>query len=171
MNIPVHRSKFNQKGKNFSTPDEILMKLHMHHHTMVIYTQYNFHEIPFSANHMGIDTRNPVCGVSYTVRFKPACSATETSWKIYLVESLLSDRWAGWSAPLLFANTRSQILSRRCPYYGLIYSVMKFDHFLGPAAIMLFSSPLILHAIVSTGFLIKFPTLSHRTMKHCTRLP
>ena len=27
-------------------------------------------------------------------------------------------RWAGWSAPLLFANPRRQVLSRRGPYGG-----------------------------------------------------
>ena len=30
------------KGNKFSTPDSILMKLHMHHYIMVIYTQYKF---------------------------------------------------------------------------------------------------------------------------------
>ena len=48
MNIHVHRNEYSlvfrqSKGNNFSTPDDILMKLHMHHHTMVI---YKFHEIP-----------------------------------------------------------------------------------------------------------------------------
>ena len=62
---------------------------------------------------MGLDARKPVFGVSEKVRFKPACSATETSKKleILLVASLgmiLSKKkipkmlirlhaWAGWS--------------------------------------------------------------------------
>ena len=27
--------------------DDILMKLHVHNHTIVIYIQYKFHDIPF----------------------------------------------------------------------------------------------------------------------------
>ena len=39
--------KFRQsKGNNSSITDDTLMKLHMHNHTMVIYIQYKFHEIP-----------------------------------------------------------------------------------------------------------------------------
>ena len=39
---------------------------------------------------MGRDARKPVFGVSDIARLKPACSATETSWKIEisLVSSL-----------------------------------------------------------------------------------
>ena len=36
---------------------------------------------------MGRDARKHVFGVSDKVRFKPACSATETSYKILLVAS------------------------------------------------------------------------------------
>ena len=32
------------KGNNFSTPVDILRKLHMHHSAMAIYTQYKFYE-------------------------------------------------------------------------------------------------------------------------------
>ena len=34
------------KGNNSSTTDENLIKLYMHHHNMVICTQYQFNEIP-----------------------------------------------------------------------------------------------------------------------------
>ena len=65
------------------------------------------------------------------LRFKPACSATETRWKIEIslvtsVDMMLSNKritkalirlrgCAGWSAPLLFANLRRQVFSRRGP--------------------------------------------------------
>ena len=40
--------KFRQsKGNNSSITDDILMKLHVNNHTMLIYNQYEFHEIPF----------------------------------------------------------------------------------------------------------------------------
>ena len=83
---------------------------------------------------MGLVATKPVFRVSDKVRFKPACSATETSWKIEisLVASLnmiLSNKQitkalirlrqcAGWSAPLLFANTRRQVFSHRGPYHS-----------------------------------------------------
>ena len=44
MCIVPNSSIFRQsKGNNLSTPDEMLMKLQMHHHTMAI---YKFNEIP-----------------------------------------------------------------------------------------------------------------------------
>ena len=80
---------------------------------------------------MGRDARKPVFGISDKVRFKPACSATETSQKVEtsLVTSLdviLSKKrktkalirlrgCAGWSAPVFFANHRRQVFSRRGP--------------------------------------------------------
>ena len=43
--------KFRQlKGNNSSITDDTLMKLHVHNHTMVIYIQFTFHEIPFIIN-------------------------------------------------------------------------------------------------------------------------
>ena len=49
MNIHVHRPNAcicrQSKGNHFSKPDDILTKLHMPYHSMVIYTQYTFHEI------------------------------------------------------------------------------------------------------------------------------
>ena len=40
--------KFRQsKGDNSYITDDTLMKLHLHNHTMVLYIQYKFHEIPF----------------------------------------------------------------------------------------------------------------------------
>ena len=81
----------------------------------------------------GLVVIKPVFGVSDKVRFKPVSFATEISQKIEisLVPSLdivLSNklitkalirlcRCAGWSAPLLFANPRRQVFSRRGPYY------------------------------------------------------
>ena len=39
--------KFRQsKDNNFSITNDILMKLHVYHHTIVIYIQYKFYEIP-----------------------------------------------------------------------------------------------------------------------------
>ena len=74
----------------------------------------------------------PVFGVSDKVRFKPACSATEISYKIeisvvasldmihskkQITKALISlCGCAGWSAPLLFANLRRQVISRCGPY-------------------------------------------------------
>ena len=81
---------------------------------------------------MGLAATKRVYGVSDKVRFKPACSATETSKKYenLLVESLdmihskkrltkaliRLRRCAGWSAPVLFANPRRQVFSRQGPY-------------------------------------------------------
>ena len=74
---------------------------------------------------LGCDARKPVFRVPDKVNFKPACSATETSYKIkiLLVASLnmiLSNKritkalirlrgCAGWSAPLLFPYPQRQI--------------------------------------------------------------
>ena len=71
-------------------------------------------------SYMGSNMRKPVFGVYDKVRFKPACLATETSWKIEISlvprqDMILSKKRitkalirlcesAGWSAPLLFAN-------------------------------------------------------------------
>ena len=80
---------------------------------------------------MGLVTTKPVFGVSDIVRFKPACSATGTSKKIeislvasfdmvlskhHITKALISLRGcAGWSAPLLFANSWRQVFSRPGP--------------------------------------------------------
>ena len=74
---------------------------------------------------MGLVVTKPVFRTSDKARLKPACSATETSYQIeiWLVASLdiiLSNKritkalirlcgWAGWSAPLLFANHRRHV--------------------------------------------------------------
>ena len=81
--------------------------------------------------YMGLVATKPFFRV-LTVRFKPACTATETSLinEISLVASLdmiLSNKritkalislrgCAGWSAPLLFANPRRQVFLRRGSY-------------------------------------------------------
>ena len=80
---------------------------------------------------MGLVATKPVSGVSDKARLKPVSSATETSYKteISLVTSLnmvLSKTritkalirlrgCAGWSAPVLFANSRKQVFSHRGP--------------------------------------------------------
>ena len=67
------------------------------------------------------------------LRFKPACSATETSskneislvasldivlYKTRITKALIRLRGcAGWSAPVLFANPRRQVFSRQGPFY------------------------------------------------------
>ena len=87
---------------------------------------------PSTKPHLGIDRTNPVLGVSDKVRFKLACSATETRWKIELslvarLDMTLSNKQitkalirlcgcAGWSAPLLFANHRRQVFSHHGPF-------------------------------------------------------
>ena len=38
------------KGSYSTIADDTLMKLHMHNHTMFIYIQYKFHEIPSIGN-------------------------------------------------------------------------------------------------------------------------
>ena len=80
---------------------------------------------------MGLDARKPVFGVSEKAILKPGPSATGTSLKIEILfvssldlilskkritKALISLReCAGWSAPLLFANHRRQVFSRRGP--------------------------------------------------------
>ena len=80
---------------------------------------------------MGLVARKPVFGVSDNASFKPVSSASETSWKIEIslvisLDMMLFDKrttkalirlrgCAGWSAPLLFANHRRQVFSRRGP--------------------------------------------------------
>ena len=84
---------------------------------------------------MGLDARKPVFGVSYKARLKPVSSATETrqNSEISVVASLdvilFNKRitkalirlrvCAGWSAPMLFANHRRQVIQRR----GVIYVI------------------------------------------------
>ena len=74
----------------------------------------------------------PIVGISNKMRFKPACSATGTSEKVenLLVaglEIILSNKritkvlfrlhgCPGWSAPLLFANSRREVFSCRGPF-------------------------------------------------------
>ena len=69
---------------------------------------------------MGLVAAKPVFGVPDKERFKPACSATKTSKKVEILpvaslDVILSKKrktkalirlreWAGWSAPVLFAN-------------------------------------------------------------------
>ena len=84
---------------------------------------------------MGLDATKPVFGVSDKASFKPVSSATVTSYKIeispaaslYMVlskkritKALIRLRGcAGWSAPVLFANTRKQVFSCRGPHHAI----------------------------------------------------
>ena len=95
--------------------------IHSAHHLIEVnkYVKYLKNQTR-DAGYMGLVATKPVFGVSDKVRFKAACSATETSWKnkISLVASLdmilskmgmtkalISLRGCvGWSAPVLFAN-------------------------------------------------------------------
>ena len=85
---------------------------------------------------MGLIARKPVFGVSAKASFKPVSSATETSKKTEIspvasLHIILSKKritkalirlrgCAGWSAPVLFANSRRQVFSRRGPFNGEI---------------------------------------------------
>ena len=78
---------------------------------------------------MGLVARKPVFSVSDKVSFKPVFSATETSLKISPATSLhirltkqritkaliRQNGCTGWSAPVLFANPRRRVFSRRGP--------------------------------------------------------
>ena len=82
--------------------------------------------------YMGLVATKPVFGISDKARLKLVSLATETSWKIEILlkaswdmilsseqitKALVSLRgWAGWSAPLLFANPKRQVLPWRGPY-------------------------------------------------------
>ena len=81
---------------------------------------------------LGLVVTKHVFGISEKARLKPVSSATETGWtmEISLVASLDIVLYktrttkalirlrgcAGWSAPVLFANPRRKIFSRRGPY-------------------------------------------------------
>ena len=81
---------------------------------------------------MELVARKPSFVVSDKASFKPASSATETSWKIEIssvarLHMILSEKritkalirlcgCAGWSATVLFANPRRQVFSHRGPY-------------------------------------------------------
>ena len=81
---------------------------------------------------MGCNTKKPVQGVSDKVRFKQTCSATETSKKIEIslvasLDIILASKqitkalirlhtYAGWSAPLLFANLQTCFLALKAIY-------------------------------------------------------
>ena len=93
---------------------------------------------------MGLVTRKPVFAVSGEVRFKLACSATETSQKVEIslvasLDVLLSKKQkikalnrlrgcAGWSVPLLFQTLRRQVLLRQGPY-GIVCEIFNFNSF------------------------------------------
>ena len=75
---------------------------------------------------MGLVSAKPVFGVSDKVIFKPACSAAETSQKneislrasldMVLSKTRITKALIRLSVPVLFANPRRQVFSRRGPY-------------------------------------------------------
>ena len=81
---------------------------------------------------LGRVVTKPVFGVPDKARLNPVSSATETSWKIEMspvasLHMILSIKritkalirlrgCAGWSAPVMFANPRRQVFSRRGPF-------------------------------------------------------
>ena len=81
---------------------------------------------------MGLVARKPVFRFSNKARFKPACSATETSKKVEnshvaSLDIILSKSektkalirlcgCAGWSTHMLFTNPLGHVFSRRGPY-------------------------------------------------------
>ena len=85
---------------------------------------------------MGSNARKPVFGVSDKVVFRPACPATETSYKIEIsfvasldiifahnriTKALISLRgYAGWSAPLLFAHPQDRFSRVEAHYNSLL---------------------------------------------------
>ena len=90
---------------------------------------------------MVLVTAKPVFGVSDKVRFKPVSSDTETSQKIEIslvasLDMILSKKritkafislggCPDWSALVLFANPRRQVLSRRGPNKGILQVTYK----------------------------------------------
>ena len=78
----------------------------------------------FLSNYMSLVTKNPVFGVSNQVRLKSACSASETSHRLKILDIetrgiIISQQritktlirlcgCAGWSAPLLFAYGKNR---------------------------------------------------------------
>ena len=73
---------------------------------------------------MGLDRTKPVFGVSHNARLKPVSLATETGskneiWLVAILDLILYkkqirkalinlQRFAGWSAPLLFAHSKDR---------------------------------------------------------------
>ena len=88
---------------------------------------------------MDLVSTKPVFGVSNKASFKPVSSATETSYKIEIslvasLDMIISKKritkemiklhgWAGWSAPVLFANTPKTDYFVKRPIYAVAYKV------------------------------------------------
>ena len=113
--------------------DTLILFISHNHALKILATKYmvlNFWQceydtkIWYTGTYLGHVARKPVFGVSHEV-IKPACLATETSWKIAIslmssLDMILSNMHikkalirlrgcAGWSAPLLFANTKNRV--------------------------------------------------------------
>ena len=145
-----------------------------------IFTVY--HKLKEALNHKGCDTLKYIFRVSDEVRFKPACSTTETSYKIEisLVASLdmtpsnkgITTKGitkalirlggcASWSVPLLFGNPRRQGFSCR----GLMIFILSvFHHPLLPRVCLSWKTTLMTHFAVShlgLPYLLKIPSKNH----------
>ena len=102
----------------------------------------DFSTLQYWKNNMGLVARKSVFGVSVKARFKPVSSASETIYKIEIspvasfyiklskkrkTKVLIRLRgWASWSAPVLFANSRRQVFSRRGPYLWTDQTLQEF---------------------------------------------
>ena len=127
---------------------------------------------------MGCDTLKSVFRVSDKVRYKQACSPTETSYKIEIslvasLDMILSNMGitkalirlgghTGWSVPLLFANPLKTGFLVSRPIYDFILSV--FHHPLLPRVCLSWKTTLMTHSAVShlgLRCLLKIPFKNH----------
>ena len=91
---------------------------------LIVHFSVTYPSVALNNLYLGLVATKPVFGVSDNVRFKAACSATETSqksevllvasldmvlYKARIAKALIRLRGcADWSAPVLFANPRRQ---------------------------------------------------------------
>ena len=126
-----------EKGKSYPSPEIFRSQIGLLTLFAKIKFSWKFWDLQFllriyNHDNMSLVATKPVFRVSDKARLKPACSATETSKKIAILlianldmivfrkritKALISLRGcAGWSAPLLSANSRRLVFSRRGPY-------------------------------------------------------
>ena len=120
------------KWLNMSGDRKTVNCSHCRFQTSLIFQQWFLWQRPnLVKDHTGLVATKPFLGVSDKVRFKPAFSATGTSWKIEIsfaasFDMVLSKKritnaliklreCADWSVPLLFTNSR-----RQCCYVGSV---------------------------------------------------
>ena len=123
LNFTITKTVFNIANQNFAG-----IQRNKRYETYLVTNEI----IHLPPEHMGLVATKPVFRVSNKVRFKPACSATETSYKIEISLVASYDMvhskkritkalirlhgCAGWSALLLFANSGRQVFLCRGPY-------------------------------------------------------